>query len=56
MTFEEVVRLHKKVFGVAPKTTGASFWRREPLADLILEAIDAGIPYVEGPVSDDKDI
>jgi len=41
--------LHIEIFGVAPVITGISAMGEKTTDDLIMEAIDKGVPYVEEP-------
>lgn len=52
ITYQDVVQEHVEKFGVKPVVTGASRWGDKPLIDLVMDAIDAGHPYVEPAVED----
>jgi len=56
MTYEDIVKQHVERFGVEPVVTGARHWDAEPLNIRVLNAIDAGEPYVEDDVPDGVDI
>ena len=50
LEYQDIIQLHIQKFGVEPVITGINFTRSEEIEDLILEAISAGVPYVEQEV------
>jgi hypothetical protein len=50
LEYQDIIQLHIEKFGVEPVITGINFTRSEEIEDLILEAISAGVPYVEQEV------
>jgi hypothetical protein len=53
-THKDLVREYVKMFGQKPVVTGES-WRRNP-TDLIVEALDTGVPINERPVPKGVDL
>lgn len=52
LEYADIVQLHIDKFGVEPVITGLRFAISDQIEDLILEAIDSGVPYVEQDVPD----
>ena len=50
LEFKDIVDLHVQKFGVEPVITGLNYARSMEIEDLIVEAIESGVPYVEQEV------
>lgn len=50
LEFKDIVDLHVQKFGVEPVITGLNYTRSMEIEDLIVEAIESGVPYVEQEV------
>jgi len=51
--WDEINALHRKKFGVDPVITGINFHAGpEKIAEMILQSIERGEPYIERPVPD----
>jgi hypothetical protein len=53
---ENIIKMHVDKFGFEPKITGINFHISDQILDLILQAIEDNIPYVEQEVPKDVDI
>ena len=56
LSAKDINELHKEKFGVYPVITGINFFDSENTTEKILEAIEAGEPYVEEAVPSRVDI
>lgn len=52
LEYADIVQLHIDKFGVEPIITGLNYAISGQIEDLILEAIESGVPYVEQDVPD----
>lgn len=52
LEYQDIVELHVKKFGVEPVITGLNYTKSGDIEDLIIEAIESGVPYVEQEVPD----
>lgn len=50
LTYEDIIALHIEQFGIEPVITGENFWQSDEIGEMILDAIDKGIPYIESDV------
>jgi len=54
ISYSDAVARHVNAFGVEPVITGANYWQVCRLPELILDAIENGLPYEEPPVDPDN--
>ena len=52
LDLQDVLKMHRELFGVEPVITGIEFFNDTPLIERILNAIEAGTPYIEDEVPD----
>ena len=52
LEYQDIIMMHIDKFGVEPIVTGINYAISGDIEDLILEAIAAGVPYVEQEVPD----
>ena len=50
ISYKDAVERHIAQFGVEPVITGANYWQPIRIPELILDALENNIPYVEAKV------